>query len=104
MKIELLYIDRCPHWRDTMKDIHAVLEDHQLTTQVELVKVASLREAKDLAFPGSPTVRVDGIDVEPDAPTTGVGLACRTYTVEDEPQPQGRPPKEWIAAALEATL
>ncbi len=102
MKIELIYFDGCPNWRDTMRDIHAVLEDHQLTTEVELVKVASPQEAEELAFPGSPTVRVDGVDVEPDAPTTGFGLACRIYTVEDETV--GRPPKEWIAAALESAL
>lgn len=102
MKIELLYMDGCPHWRETVKDIHGVLEDHRLTTQVELVRVASQQEADSVAFPGSPTVRVDGVDVEPDAPTTGFGLACRIYMAEDEPQ--GRPPKEWIAAALEAAL
>ncbi len=102
MKIELLYFDDCPNWRETLQDIGAVLQEHHMPVEIELVKVTSAEEAEALAFPGSPTVRVDGVDIEPDAPTTGFGLACRIYTVEDEPE--GRPPKEWIAAALDAAL
>ncbi len=103
MKIELLYFDGCPNWRHTWEDIAAVLQEHHLPVEIELIKVTSVEEAEHLAFPGSPTVRVDGEDVEPDAPTTGFGLACRIYTVEED-EPEGRPPKEWIAAALESAL
>ncbi|MBF8268088.1 MAG: putative alkylmercury lyase [Dehalococcoidia bacterium] len=102
MKIELLYFDSCPNWRRTLNDITAVLKEHRMPPEVSLVKVTSAEEAVRLAFPGSPTVRVDGVDVEPDAPTTGFGLACRIYSVED--MNVGWPPKEWIAAALDATL
>jgi hypothetical protein len=37
-----------------------------------------LAEAKELMFPGSPTIRVDGEDVEPDQ-TSAPGLKCRLY-------------------------
>ena len=102
MKIELLYFDGCPNWRHTLDDITAVLKEHQMPPEVALVKVTSAQAAKRIAFPGSPTVRVNGVDVEPDAPTTAYSLACRIYLVEDEPRE--RPPKEWIAAALESAL
>jgi hypothetical protein len=32
-----------------------------------------------LQFPGSPTVRINGLDAEPDGELS-VGLACRLYT------------------------
>ncbi len=102
MKIELLYFDGCPNWRHTLDDITAVLKEHQMPPEVALVKVTSAQAAKRMAFPGSPTVRVNGVDVEQDIPDSGYGLECRIYWVEDEPQ--GRPPKEWIAAALESVL
>ncbi len=102
MKIELLYFDGCPNWQKTLEDIDAVLQENHMPVEIELVKVTSAEEAEHLAFPGSPTVRVDGVDIEPDAPTTGFGLASRIYSMEDETV--GRPPKEWIAAALDATM
>lgn len=102
MKVALLYFDGCPNWRQTLEDIQAVLKEYQVSAEVELVKVPSHRKAQRLAFLGSPTVRVDGVDVEPDIPDSGYGLECRIYWVED--RPMGRPPKEWIAATVEAAL
>ena len=51
---------------------------------LERVRVESHADAERLAFPGSPTVRVDGWDVEPDAPKVSA-LACRTYNGEGAP-------------------
>jgi hypothetical protein len=42
------------------------------------VSVNSDAEAKTLRFPGSPTIRVNGTDVEPNETKTR-GLACRLY-------------------------
>ncbi len=41
--------------------------------EVETITVASLEDATRWSFPGSPTIRVDGIDIDPEAPT-GFGL------------------------------
>jgi hypothetical protein len=100
MKIELLYLDDCPNWRQTWEDIATVLHGHHLVVDIDLIKVTSAEEAEQMAFSGSPTVRVDGFDVDPDAPTSGFGLGYRIYAVEED-EPEERPPKEWIAAALE---
>jgi hypothetical protein len=54
-------------------------------------------------FLGSPTVRVNGRDVDPDAvDRTDYGLKCRIYR-PDHPGESQLPPEEWIRAALEAT-
>ena len=102
MRIEILYFDGCPNWRQTLEDINAVLKEHQVPAEVELTKVTSEQEAQRLSFLGSPTVRIDDVDVEPDIPDSGYGLEPRTYWVED--RPLAKPPKEWIAAMLEAVL
>jgi len=102
MKVVLLYFDGCPNWRQTLKDVNAVLKEYQVDTEVELIKVTSQQEAQQLAFLGSPTVRIDGMDVELDVPDSGYGMECRVYWVEE--RAEGRPPKEWIAATVEAAL
>jgi hypothetical protein len=79
MRVELLYFDGCPHWR---------LADERLTealrvlgrgdVRVERHRVETAEQAEELAFLGSPTVRIDGAD--PFA--TGneqVGLSCRLF-------------------------
>jgi hypothetical protein len=58
-------------------------------------------EAVRKRFLGSPTVHVDGLDVEPDAVTRDdYGLQCRVYWHDG--RLEGAPPSRWIAAALEA--
>lgn len=102
MKISLLYFDSCPNWRRTLEDIKGVLKDHQVRAEVELVKVTSQEQAQEMAFLGSPTVRVDGVDVEPGIPESGYGMECRLYW--DEEKQLGRPPREWIAGAVESAM
>lgn len=100
MKVSLLYFDDCPNWRHTFADVTSILEEMRLPKEVELIKVKSREEAVRLAFLGSPTVRVNDEDIELDVPASGYGLECRIYWVEG--RALGRPPKEWIAAAIEA--
>jgi len=46
--------------------------------------VESIEEAERLGFHGSPSIRVDGVDVFADA-DTAVGLSCRVYRTPDGP-------------------
>ena len=68
--------------------------------EVRLVKVESHEEAQRLRFLGSPTVRVDGSDVEGGIATEGYGMECRIYWVGGKPT--GLPPKEWLSRAIAA--
>ena len=62
-------------------------------------EVTSQEEAERLAFPGSPTIRVDGVDVDPSGAAGRAMLACRIYRL-----PDGRispvPSREQLEAAL----
>ena len=78
MTIEVLYVAGCPNYQPTMDRIKAVLSSESLPDRPHGVAVSTDEEAKSLKFPGSPTVRVNGRDIDPSA-TTQVGLACRIY-------------------------
>ena len=73
MDVAVLMSPGCGHGERTLAMVTDVVRELAPGTQVEAVMVATEAEAARLAFPGSPTVRVDGIDIEPDAPTN-VGL------------------------------
>ena len=83
MRVELLYFDGCPNWevaeRRLADALRALGRDD---VAVERHLVATVEEAEELGFLGSPTIRIDGTD--PFA--TGderVGLACRVYVTAD---------------------
>jgi len=94
MKIEVLYVPGCPNYQPAVERIRKVLASESLRADVEGIPVGSEVDAKALGFPGSPTVRVDGTDVEPKQ-TNAVGLACRLYAHSG-----GVPSEEMLRMAL----
>ena len=99
MNIELLYFEGCPQWIETHKLVREVLEERGLPEDVTLVEVGSNEEAQRLRFLGSPSVHVNGVDVEPGIPAEGYNMECRLYWLDGKPT--GVPTREWIVAALE---
>ena len=55
-----------------------VLQSEGIDAEISAIAVADEMTARALRFPGSPTVRIDGIDPEPSA-LQSIGLACRLY-------------------------
>jgi hypothetical protein len=77
---ELLYFDGCPNYEALLPRLRALLEEVGSGSTLELRRIESEEEAQRLRFLGSPTVRVDGRDVEPDASARqDFGLKCRLY-------------------------
>jgi hypothetical protein len=60
-----------------------VLAERGLEAEVELREVTSDDEARELAFPGSPTIRVEGRDVDPAGAAARPALTCRIYRLPD---------------------
>ena len=80
MKIELLYFSGCPHHRQTRELIDSTLCELGLDAEVEEIDVRDHGEAQRHRFLGSPSVRVDGADIEADAESrTEYALSCRMY-------------------------
>ena len=78
MKIEVLYISDCPNHAPTIERVKQVLASESLSFPVDEVLVSNESEANALQFLGSPSVRVNGKDVEP-IENAMPRLSCRIY-------------------------
>jgi hypothetical protein len=99
LRVELLAIEDCPHLGQAQHDLESVLRKGIIETPVQLIFVGSLEDAEFLAFPGSPTIRINGEDVVPQ-PDLPVALGCRTYR-DGQGRRVGSPPIESILAAVD---
>ena len=94
MKIEILYFDGCPHFPPARELVRAIVREEGVQAEVSEIDVKDASAALSLRFIGSPTIRINGLDIEVDARNvTGVALACRCY-------PHGLPSEAMIRAAL----
>jgi hypothetical protein len=82
-KVELYWWEGCPSFPETLALLEDVLAARGLDAEVELHEVTTDAEAVELAFPGSPTIRVDGRDVDPIGATSRPALTCRIYKLPD---------------------
>ncbi|TAK76235.1 MAG: hypothetical protein EPO16_07560 [Dehalococcoidia bacterium] len=101
-RIELLWFQDCPNHEAA----EALLRERMaaLGVDVPIVRTEVPDEATGIqvCFPGSPTIRVDGDDVEPGwTPCTECTPRCRLYMTASGLR--GLPEAAWIDAALLAS-
>ncbi len=65
VKIEILSLEGCSGTPPTKDLVKAVSADLGIGITLTETKINTVQEANDHRFPGSPTVRVNGLDVEP---------------------------------------
>jgi len=99
-KIEFLYWEDCPSHPQAWSLLQEAMAELGVEIPVEQIEVVTDEDAERLAFPGSPTIRVNGVDIDPDgAAQMGTALTCRIYRLQD-----GRfspvPSKKMIRQAL----
>lgn len=100
--IELLYFTGCPNHETFLPHLRELLRDLGEHRPVQLIHVTDDRSAQQHRFLGSPTLRIDGYDVESDADQrTNYGMQCRIYPTPTGPA--GAPPDAWIISALSGT-
>lgn len=78
VRIEVLVFDGCPHAEAAIQLAHAVADRLGPGITVERVDVNTPERAAELGFLGSPSIRVNGADIEGVTSSTG-RLCCRTY-------------------------
>ena len=83
MKVELFYWEGCPSHPEALALLEAVLAERGIDAAVELRRVETDEEAEELAFPGSPTIRIDGRDIDPQGAASRPALTCRIYYLPD---------------------
>ena len=98
-QVEILYFDGCPNHEPALALVEQVAAELGLQAEIELVEVADAETATRLRFLGSPSVRVDGRDVEPGADErSDFVLSCRVY--RSERGLVGQPEADWLRSAL----
>ncbi len=100
MSVELLYFDGCPSYEKLLPRLHALLDDVGARDALTLRRIESDDAAVAERFLGSPTVRVEGQDVDPGAAERDdFGLKCRLYATPEGLR--GMPAEESVLRALE---
>jgi hypothetical protein len=83
VRVEFLFWSGCPSHPSALADLRDAMAQEGLDPdQVIVTQVATERQAGSEGFVGSPTIRIDGRDLQPagDEPT---GLTCRVYRRRD---------------------
>jgi len=78
MVIEVLYIPGCCNHPPALERVRQGLRLAGLDEPIAEVSVSDEATARALQFPGSPTVRINGVDVE-SGTGTFIGIGCRLY-------------------------
>ena len=101
MEVELLFWEGCPSHPAALADLRAALGDG---VAVRVREVETEEQAVAEGFPGSPTIRVDGADVQPPRDREPPGLTCRVYRLRDgrvSPKPDPDDLRDALRAAME---
>lgn len=97
--IEVLGFDGCPNIDATIALVERLLGETAVAAQLRRVEVADVEAAARLRFLGSPSIRVDGRDIEPGADDRrDYVLACRVYRTATGMS--GQPDERWQRDAL----
>ncbi len=96
MLIEVLYVPGCPNHQPAMQRLKQALRSESVAAPIQEIAVRDEATAYSLRFPGSPTVRINGVDPEPNEQQS-FGLTCRLYS-----DGRGVPSQELLQGAVAA--
>jgi hypothetical protein len=103
-RIELLWWRECPSWERALAMLREAMTEQGLDPEsVEVIEVDTDEAAELRRFVGSPTIRVDGEDIQPPIEGEPTGLACRVYRRRDgrtSPLPDPEDIRDALAAAV----
>ena len=102
MRVELLWFQDCPNHAAAEAMLREVMAEQGIAIPIERIEVPDEATGNAVCFPGSPTIRVDGRDVEPGwQPCEDCTPRCRLYFTGTGLR--GLPEREWVVEALRAS-
>jgi hypothetical protein len=102
-RVELPWFDDCPNHATARSMLREVLDELAPGTGIEDVDATDPTVAARRRFPGSPTIRIDGQDVDPSFRYPGdYAPRCRLYRTAV--RLRGVPERGWIVSAVRASL
>jgi hypothetical protein len=78
LTIEVLYVPGCPNLQPAIGRLRSVLQSEAIDLPIQEIAIENEQTARLLRFPGSPTIRINGQDAEPQKEQS-FGIACRLY-------------------------
>lgn len=100
LSVELLWFEGCPNHEAAQEMLEGVLRIRGLSTGAARVQVEDEETGNRVRFPGSPTIRIDGVDIEPGFDgCEDCTPRCRVY--QTGAGLRGLPEREWIEAAVD---
>jgi len=100
MKVEVQYFDDCPSYKDALSHFQKASLDLGMKCDIELVRVEDADHAQRLDFQGSPSILIDGIDLEGKQGPAVFG--CRIYHIDGKLT--GTPTKAYITKMIKALV
>lgn len=97
MKVEVLYVAECPAHAPALALLERILAEEGVAAGIHQVLVQDENMARALRFGGSPTIRIDGRDVEREPVAAAYGVCCRLYPASPE---TGLPPAALVRQAV----
>ncbi len=98
MVIRVMTFEGCPNCEAAMRLVEEVVEELRLTADIEAIQVKDEHEARRIGFLGSPSIQVDGRDIEVSRRTEKGTFACRVYRTSNGIV--GVPPKALLLDAI----
>lgn len=103
MKLEVFWFDDCPNHHAATALLKETLDELGVSAEIEMVKVPDLETGEKTKFAGSPTIRVNGKDIDPSYEDTGdYTPRCRVYFTSEGFK--GLPEKGWIVDAVREAI
>ena len=97
--VEIFYFDGCPNHEPAVALVERLGRELGIEPRIRLVNVPDQEAAQRLRFLGSPTIRVDGRDVDPfTEERDDYALSCRVFRTESGIV--GQPEERWVREAL----
>jgi hypothetical protein len=97
--VEVLTFEGCPHAEPALELVRRVIAARGAGATVRRIDVPDAEAAAAQRFLGSPTIRVNGRDVEPGvARRDRYALSCRIYRTDSGLR--GEPDEHWLHEAL----
>ena len=102
-KVELLWWNGCPSTERAVAELREVMTELGIeAAALQTRQVETEQSAAAEGFVGSPTLRIDGRDLEPGAVDGQEGLTCRVYRLRDGRVSPTPDPADVRAALLHA--
>lgn len=98
MKIEFLYFDGCPSYKEALRSLEGVMVELGIKPEVVKINITNNQIAEKYRFIGSPTIRINGKDLVEEKGISAYKRGCRIYMTEEGIK--GVPDKEMIRKAL----